>query len=80
MKVIVFGATGKVGRHVTAQALEQGYEVTAFVRDASADLGSDPKLTLVVGDVLDAKDVENAIVGMMPLWSLWANRSATRTD
>lgn len=33
MKIIVFGATGAVGRHVVKQALEKGFEVTAFVRN-----------------------------------------------
>jgi len=32
MKIIVFGATGGVGQHVVKQALEEGHEVTAFVR------------------------------------------------
>lgn len=35
MKIIVFGATGRVGQHVLKQALEKGYEVTAFVRTPS---------------------------------------------
>ncbi|WP_422822756.1 NAD(P)H-binding protein [Ureibacillus thermosphaericus] len=33
MKIIVFGATGAVGRHVVKQTLEKGFEVTAFVRN-----------------------------------------------
>lgn len=32
MKLIIFGATGTVGRHVVEQALRQGHEVTAFTR------------------------------------------------
>ena len=35
MKVIVFGATGKTGKEILKQALAQGWEVTAFVRDPS---------------------------------------------
>ncbi|MEK4253957.1 NmrA family NAD(P)-binding protein [Ureibacillus sp. FSL K6-2830] len=33
MKIIVFGATGAVERHVVKQALEKVFEVTAFVRN-----------------------------------------------
>lgn len=32
MKIIIFGATGGVGQHVVAQALEAGHDVTVFVR------------------------------------------------
>ncbi|MFI9503524.1 NAD(P)-dependent oxidoreductase [Nocardia sp. NPDC052566] len=33
MKLIVFGASGQVGKHVLAQAVAAGHEVTAVVRD-----------------------------------------------
>jgi uncharacterized protein YbjT (DUF2867 family) len=33
MKILVFGATGKTGKLVVQQALENGFDVTAFVRD-----------------------------------------------
>jgi NAD(P)-dependent dehydrogenase (short-subunit alcohol dehydrogenase family) len=33
MKLVVFGATGGVGREVVRQALEVGHTVTAVVRD-----------------------------------------------
>lgn len=33
MKILVLGATGGTGREVVSQALEQGHDVTAFVRD-----------------------------------------------
>lgn len=32
MKVVIFGATGSVGRLMVAQALEEGHAVTAFAR------------------------------------------------
>ncbi|SNY92626.1 Putative NADH-flavin reductase [Cohaesibacter sp. ES.047] len=61
MKVIIFGATGKVGRQLTAQALSEGHDVTAFVRKQSGDLGEDPKLRHHLGDVLNPADVAAAI-------------------
>jgi putative NADH-flavin reductase len=35
MKITVFGARGRVGRRIVAEALSRGHEVTAVVRDAS---------------------------------------------
>lgn len=64
MKLIVFGSTGSVGKHVVQQAMEEGYEVTAFCRDKSK-LGnlSSRKLNVVTGDVFNPKSVEEAIKG-----------------
>ena len=64
MKIAVFGATGKVGRHLVDQALERGDEVTVFVRDPSK-LTSHPheRLEVVQGDVLAPEDVERAVAG-----------------
>ena len=30
MKVIIFGATGSIGRNLVSQALEQGHDVTIY--------------------------------------------------
>ncbi len=63
MNVIIFGATGSVGRHLVGQARAMGHKVTAFVRNA-ASLGEvPPNLRVVVGDVLDAEAVAHAING-----------------
>lgn len=60
MKLIIFGATGTVGRHLTAQAAAAGFDVTAFARHPS-DL---PRgVTAYAGDVLSAVDVDTAIRG-----------------
>ena len=32
MRILVFGATGPLGRHVVDRALSAGHQVTAFVR------------------------------------------------
>lgn len=63
MKVLVFGATGSVGRHVVEQGLERGHEVTAFVRDPSGLDAAREGLTVFRGDVLDAASVERAVRG-----------------
>jgi putative NADH-flavin reductase len=63
MKITIFEATGKVGRHLVDQALERGDEVTAFVRDTSKlTTHRHERLKVVRGDVLDPRDVEQAVV------------------
>ncbi|MBU9674221.1 SDR family oxidoreductase [Planococcus sp. CP5-4] len=63
MKIIVFGATGGVGRSVVKQALEQGYEVTAFVRTPDKLKVTGDKLTVVQGDAFHVEQVAAAIAG-----------------
>jgi len=69
MKVLVFGSTGRTGRHLVAQALEQGHAVTAFARDPSKLEMRHEKLRLVRGDVLDPTSVESAVRGQDALLS-----------
>ena len=63
MKVLVFGATGSVGRHVVGQGLERGHEITAFVREPSGLDVEHERLTVFRGDVLDGASVEGAVRG-----------------
>lgn len=63
MKVIVFGATGSVGKHVLEQALQQGHEVTAFARDISKIGTQHPKLTKAEGNVLERAAIDQAMPG-----------------
>ena len=63
MRVVIFGATGRTGRPLVRQALERGYEVTAFARDPRKLDMSDANLTLIRSDVLDGSAVERAVGG-----------------
>lgn len=63
MKLVIFGATGTVGRQVVQQALEQGHTVTAFARSLTKLDIQHPQLSFVAGDVMDASAVEQAIQG-----------------
>lgn len=63
MKIIVFGASGGVGKQFIQQALSAKHEVTAFVRDAAKLSLQHPLLTIVQGDGLDEQAVINAISG-----------------
>ncbi len=63
MKVLIFGASGATGRHLVKLALEQDFDVTAFVRDSSKLPISHARLRFIQGDVKDANAVDQAIRG-----------------
>jgi len=61
MKILIFGATGRIGSQVVMQALEAGHFVTAFARSPAKLNVQNKNLTLVPGDVLDYHAVEKAM-------------------
>ena len=64
MKIIIFGATGSIGKHLVGQAVEAGHEVTAFCRDtARAGTLKQSGCQLYMGDVLDPHAVHKAVKG-----------------
>ncbi len=62
-KMIIFGATGGTGSKILEQALQQGYQVSAFVRNPQKLKINHPNLQVIQGDVLNPHDVEQAIKG-----------------
>jgi putative NADH-flavin reductase len=63
MRIVVFGASGATGRQLVGQALAEGHQVTAFVRNVSRlDIRSG-QLTVVVGDVAEVTVVASAVGG-----------------
>ena len=63
MRIIVFGATGKTGRHVVTTALERGHQVTAFGRSVDRLDTTAEALEVCKGDVFDSESVSNAVEG-----------------
>ncbi|MDX8411868.1 MAG: SDR family oxidoreductase [Mariprofundaceae bacterium] len=63
MKLIIFGATGTIGRHLVEQALAQGHQVKAFARNPAALEIEHPNLSLIPGDVFDPMSVAAAVKG-----------------
>ena len=62
MNITVFGATGRTGRHVVAQALDAGHRVVAVVRDpARLAVPPRPGLTLVTAGLDDRAAVLRAV-------------------
>jgi putative NADH-flavin reductase len=66
MKLIVFGATGMVGKRIVAQALARGDEIVAFGRNVDSLIDKDNRsdqLTAFKGYVFSETDVAKAIKG-----------------
>jgi putative NADH-flavin reductase len=62
-RLLLLGATGLTGQQLLAQAIEQGHEITALVRDASK-LSVEPSgLRIVIGSSTDPGVVDDALEG-----------------
>lgn len=70
MKLTIFGATGLSGKLLTKQALEEGYEVTAYARNPGKLDFHHPKLKVVQGELNDPAAIEQAITGADAVISL----------
>ncbi len=60
MNLVIFGATGSVGRHVVGQALEAGHRVSAMARTPAR---LPEAVRAIPGDVLNPSDVLRAVDG-----------------
>ena len=86
MKVVVFGATGTAGREIVAQALIEGHEVTAFVRDPAKMTVEDKmgsakdRLTALTGDIFDYSAVKQAVQGQEAVICSLGSSSLTKTN
>ncbi|MEV0235027.1 NAD(P)H-binding protein [Nonomuraea sp. NPDC050786] len=75
-KIVVFGAGGRAGRRVVAEAAGRGHEVTAVVRDpAKYPALAGAGVRVVAGDVTDLDGVAGAAAGHDA-----AVQAATRMD
>lgn len=61
MKAVVFGGSGFLGSHVADELLKKGYEVVIFDKVNSGYLQEGQ--TIIVGDILDRKQVAAAVEG-----------------
>jgi putative NADH-flavin reductase len=62
MQITVFGASGKVGRLVVAEALRRGLQVRALVHSHNP-FDEMPGLTVLIGDIYRAEDISQALKG-----------------
>ena len=61
MRLLIFGATGKTGKEIVKQGIANGYDVTAFVRNANSLDETYGKLNVIEGDALDYSAVNGAV-------------------
>lgn len=61
-KILLLGATGRTGKHVLGWALQQGYVVTALIRNRNTIFFESEKLKIVKGSPYELNDVRKAIV------------------
>ncbi|MFP2956403.1 NAD-dependent epimerase/dehydratase family protein [Myxococcus sp. 1LA] len=65
MKILVTGATGKVGSRLTKRLAERGYQVRALVRDPTrAATLNEARVELAQGDLLDVDSLAAAVRGV----------------
>lgn len=73
MRIVIFGATGRVGRLAVAEALARGHEVVAFQRRPEPAVNH-PRLRVFTGDIYDSKAVlavlkgNNAVISALGSW------------
>jgi uncharacterized protein YbjT (DUF2867 family) len=72
-RVVVFGASGGVGRHLVQQALSRGYDVVAVVRSPGKLTVHNAKVTVVTRQLSDrgaidaaVRDADGVISGLGP--------------
>ncbi len=81
MNILVFGATGATGQQVVKQALSQGHDVTAFVRNAEALPKNEKRLRVVIGDTTrDTSKIVEAMSGQEVVISALGRRSSFKSD
>ena len=75
MRLAVLGASGGIGQHVLARALDSGHQVTALAR-APQSLAAVPGLTVLTGDATDSAAVAELVAGADAVLSALGPRGA----
>jgi len=63
MKILIIGGTGKTGKELIKQGLEQGYSITALVRNPTKIKINHPNLTIKKGNVLKPESFGDTFQG-----------------
>jgi len=63
MRLLILGATGRIGRELVDRALARGHVVTAYVRRPEKITRRDPRLSVTRGDALEGDRLSEALVG-----------------
>jgi uncharacterized protein len=70
MKIVLYGATGRVGSRILTELLERGHEVVAIVRDLEK-LAPNDGLTVQQGDLSSVEGIAEAIGGAQAVVSAY---------
>lgn len=80
MNILVYGASGATGHELVKQALAQGHNVTAFVRNPSKLKIKHDKLKVIQGNVINYRLVEGAVKGQDAVLSALGAASPFKYD
>ncbi|MCF8360560.1 MAG: NAD(P)H-binding protein [Prolixibacteraceae bacterium] len=78
MKIAIFGASGKTGVLLVSQALEQGFEVNAYVRRENALTIQHPNLKIILGNLHDEAKIKEVVRGVQAYISTLGSNSLTK--
>lgn len=78
MKIVIFGANGKVGSLIVEQALAQGHKVVAYIRTPGNVFKDHPNLKVVVGKLNEKLKMTDAVAGANACISALGGKSLIR--
>ena len=78
--IAVFGATGRSGLPLVRKALEEGYQVSALVRNPQKMTIVHPHLTVIQGEALDPRSVNETIANSDGVISVLGQDKASLPD
>jgi nucleoside-diphosphate-sugar epimerase len=80
MKILVTGATGFIGSHLTQNLINQGYEVKILVRSSSdTSFFKSSELEIIEGDIQDKDSLEKAMKDTSLIYHCVAQRTKPKT-
>ncbi|TQK42990.1 putative NADH-flavin reductase [Streptomyces sp. SLBN-118] len=80
MKLLLLGATGPTGLQLVGQALDLGHHVTALVRSPEKLPWVNDRLTVLVGDVADERELASAALGQDAVLSTMGTGRSLTSD
>ena len=79
-RIAVYGASGRVGSRIVAEALARGHYVTGIGRNPDSIEAEDENLTVTRGDVTDAEEVARLVAGHDVVFSAVSGRDPAVVD